>query len=572
MHSKQDTFIIKKKINRVKPKKCVYTKKYKDEKEKQKEIIKRRQQRENVMKQFKDKEEMLVIDNKKLIYPNQKEAADKCVEAYNQGALLVTLVAQPGTGKTGTAQEVMRVFATNEDDEKFIFTEDIWACSGMNDNDWEKQFKDNMVDSFKENVFHRQNFIKQQERLKTIKNALIIPDECHIASGAKMTLAKTLQHAGLLDIEILRYRKIKMLDISATPESVLYDLNEWGNNAKVVKIQPGPIYKGFEVMLKEKRIIEAPILDTYENVLDFLYFLDDRYSDSTNKYFPMRLLDENIKNIITDICEELDWDEPLIHDSETRIEDIDEKMKTAPKKHTIIFIKGFWRASKRLIREHVGATYEAIPKKQDMTSTSQGLTARFCDNYVYEGDQLDINKRPLHFCDKDAIKKYVEWFNNDCDFSKSEYKSHRIKSNGKGKVISKHSKVHESIVKNLHSEEEKEEKAKDLAKEKSNKYRVYDNEEDLKNACEILGYEYRKTHENKDGFLETSLNKSACVVSLEEAIKKVDSGYGGTKDKSKKARRTYYPCYQDTSKKETLRFVLILRPDTDKELIKKLDK
>lgn len=473
IYSEKDTLTIKKKINRDKPKICVYTKKYKDEKEKQRETIKRRQQRENVNKQFKDKEEMLEIDDKKLIYPNQKEAADKCIQAYNDGALLVMLVAQPGTGKTGTAQEVMRVFATNDDDEKFIPNENIIVCSGMSDNDWETQFKDNLIDSFKENVFHRQNFSKQQEKLKIIKNSLIIPDECHIASGSKMTIAKTLQNAGLLDIEILRYRKIKMLDISATPESVLYDSNEWGNKVKVVKIEPGPIYKGFEVMLKENRIIEAPILNTYEKVLDFLSFLDKRYSISSKKYFPIRLLDENIKLIITDICEELEWAEPLIHDSESRIEDIDEIMKTSPEKHTIIFIKGFWRASKRVIREHVGATYEPVPKKQDMTSTSQGLTARFCDNYEYEGDQLDINKRPLHFCDKDAIEKYVKWFNNDCDFSKSEYKSHRIKSNGKGKVISKHSKVHESIVQHLHTETNKKFDLNDNFESKNNGYKLF---------------------------------------------------------------------------------------------------
>ena len=561
---------VKKKINREKPKRCVYTKKYKDEKEKQRETIKRRQQRENVNKQFKDKQEMLAIDDKKLIYPNQQEAANKCVQEFNDGAVVVVLFAQPGTGKTGTAQEIMRQFATNEDDEKFIPTENIIVYSGMSDNDWENQFKDNLIDSFKENVFHRQNFSKQQEKLKTIKNALIIPDECHIASGAKMTISKTLINAGLLDVESVKYRKVKMLEISATPESVLRDLIEsWGNKAKVVKIKPGPTYKGFKVMLEEKRIIKAPNLDTYEKVFDFLSFLDDRYSDSPKKYFPIRLLDDNIKLYITDACEELEWAKPLVHDSESRIEDIDEIMKTAPNKHTPIFIKGFWRASKRVIREHVGATYEAVPKKQDTTSTSQGLTARFCDNYEYEGDQLDINKRPLHFCDKDAIEEYVEWADNDCDYNTSKYKSHRIKSNGKGKVTSKPSKMHESVVQNLHTEEEKEEKAK---KEKAKKYRVYDNEEDLKTACEILGYEYRKTTtKNKDGFLETSLNKTSCVVSLEDAIKKVNSGYGGTKDKNKKAHRVYYPCYEDITKKDTLKFVLILRDETGAELIKKLD-
>ena len=51
--------------------------------------------------------------------------------------------------------------------------------------------------------------------------------------------------------------------------------------------------------------------------------------------------------------------------------------------HTIIFIKGFWRASKRISMKHIGATYEPIPIQRDISVTAQSLTARFCNNYEY---------------------------------------------------------------------------------------------------------------------------------------------------------------------------------------------
>jgi hypothetical protein len=101
---------------------------------------------------------------------------------------------------------------------------------------------------------------------------------------------------------------------------------------------------------------------------------------------------------------------------------------------------------------HIGATYEPIPKQRDVSVTAQALTARFCDNYGYSGDQLDIKLRPLHYCDKGAIEQYVEWFNNDCDFSVSEYKSNRISSNGKGKVNAKPTKVNSKIVSGINNE------------------------------------------------------------------------------------------------------------------------
>lgn len=528
----------------------------KTEKEKKLEQIRKRQQRENILKSIRDREEYLELEGKKFIYPNQQEAADKCIEAYKNGAVAVCLIAQPGTGKTGTAQAVMIHMTTNPNDEEIIYSENIINCTGMSDNDWEQQFKKNVLPAFRDNIFHRQNLIKEKDKLLELKDGLIIPDECHIASGSKMTIAKTLKEAGILDLNVLEMRNIKMLDISATPDAVLHDYKKWGSKCAIVKIQPGPSYKGFEVMLKEKRIIDAPNLDDKDDYYELLEFLDERYKNTTKKYYPFRLLDPVKINILENVAKELDWNYEY-HNSDNRIDKIDTFMENPPIKHTIIFIKNYWRASKRISMKHIGATYEPVPKQRDVSVTAQALTARFCDNYEYSGDQLDINLRPLHYCDKGAIEQYVLWFNNDCDFNMSKYKSNRISSNGKGKVSAKETKVNPKIVGGINTTEEKVDE---------NKYRIYDDESTVKNVCKILGYDYRETKDNSDGFKETSLNRKKEVVSLESAIAKVPTAYG-TND-GKKTWRTYYPCYTDTTKKETLRFVVIIRPDTDINKVK----
>ena len=420
------------------------------------EQIKKRQQRENIFKSKSDKEELLALEGKQFIYSNQKEAADKCIEAYKNGAVAVCLIAMPGTGKTGTAQAVMIHMTTNSNDDEIIYSENIINCTGMSDNDWETQFKDNVLLAFKDNIFHRQNLIRQTDKLRTIKDALIIPDECHIASGSKMTIAKILKEAGILNIDVLEIRNIKMLDISATPDAVLHDYKKWGSKCAIIKIQPGLSYKGFEVMLEEKRIINAPILEEQEDYYDLLESLDIRYKNTTKKYFIFRLLDTSKTIILETVCKELGW-EYKNHNSTKRINEIDVLMKTPPKEHTIFAVKGFWRASKRISRQHIGATYEPIPKKRDVSVTSQSLVARDCDNYEYSGDQLDINFRPLHYCDKGAIEQYVEWFNNDCDFITSKYSSHRISSNGKGNVSSKETKVNPNIFSGINYNSDSEE-------------------------------------------------------------------------------------------------------------------
>ena len=532
----------------------------KNENEKRLEKIKKRQQRENIKKSILDREEYLELEEKKFIYPNQQEAADKCIEAYKNGAVAVCLIAQPGTGKTGTAQAVMIHMTTNESDEEIIYSENIINCTGMSDNDWETQFKESVLPAFRDNIFHRQNLIKQKDKLRSMKDGLIIPDECHIASGSKMTIAKILKEAGILDLNVLEMKNIKMLDISATPDAVLHDYKKWGEKCAIIKIQPGPSYKGFEILLKENRIVDAPNLENIEDYYDLLQPLDERYKNTTKKYFPFRLLDPVKINILESVCDELDWSY-LNHNSDERIDEIDALMKNPPAKHTIIFIKGFWRASKRISRQHIGATYEPIPRKRDVSVTAQALTARFCDNYEYSGDQLEINLRPLHYCDKGAIEQYIEWFNNNCDFSTSQYKSHRISSNGKGKVKSKETKVNPKNVNGINSETAE-------VKVDENKFRVYDNEIVFKNVCDILGYKYKPFKENLEGFKETSLNRKTAVVSLEDVISKVHNAYGGTTDNGKTARRTLYPCYVDVKNKETLRFVVIIRPETDINMVK----
>jgi len=534
----------------------------KNEREKKLEAIKKRQQRENILKSIHDKQEYLEVDGKQLIYPNQQEAANKCIDAFKNGAVAVCLIAQPGTGKTGTAQAVMIHMATNPNDEEIIYSENIINCTGMSDNDWEQQFKNSVLPAFKDNIYHRQNLIKQIDKLRTIKDALIIPDECHIASGIKMTIAKTLKDAGILDVNVLEMRNIKMLDISATPDAVLNDYKKWGTKCAIIKIQPGPSYKGFEIMLEETRILDAPNLDEVDDYFELLEFLDERYKNTTKKYFIFRLLDPVKKSILETVCDELDWDS-LDHNSDERIDDIDNLMKKPPQKHTLIMVKGFWRASKRISRQHIGATYEQIPKKRDVSVTAQSLAARDCDNYEYSGDQVDVNLRPLHYCDKGAIEQYVEWFNNDCDFSTSKYKSSRVNSNGKGSVTSKATKVNPknvSGINNLETENQAEVKVDE------NKYRVYDNEITVREICKRLGYDYRATKNNSEGFKETSLNRKKEVVSLTSSILKVPTAYGT--NNGEKTWRTYYPCYVDITNKETLRFVVIIRPETDINRVK----
>jgi hypothetical protein len=405
--------------------------------------------------------------NEEFVYPNQKEAALKCVEAFQSGITQVCLVAQPGTGKTGASLEIMHLLTTHNNDDDCILKENLWILSGMNDKEWAKQYFKNMIKSFRDHIHHRGNLMKNKNEISQIQGGLLITDECHIASGKQMTVSKMLREAGLTDMDTIVARKMKMLDISATPEAVSFDLHSpgWRDKSRIIKLEPGPIYKGFQHMIDEDRILDAPEILTMEIALQILSMFQTRYERTTKKYFPFRIRGVAAKGFVHAAITRLGWtfiehdststgddkNGPKYYDaSGEEISKVDHMMLTAPEQHTIIFVKEFWRASKRLVRKHVGGSFVSKPKTQNTTAASQDLVARFCDNYNYDGDQIDPNYRPIHYTDKDAIEEYLNWFNHDCNYEVADYTSNRIKSSN-GMVHAKPSKVHTSNMRNLNS-------------------------------------------------------------------------------------------------------------------------
>ena len=405
--------------------------------------------------------------NEKFVHENQQEAALRCVEAFKNGVIQVCLVAQPGAGKTGTALKVMHLLTTNPNDDDCVRTQDLLTLSGMSDKEWEKQFKKNAIPSFRSNIYHRGHIMKNKTEISQLRGGILFTDECHIASGKHMTVSQMLREAGLTDRLTIEAREMKMLDISATPDAVSFDLDsrEWDGKSCIIILGTGPKYKGFQHMLDENRIIDSPEISTMEIAIQILYMFQDRYERTTKKYFPFRILGIEAKGHMHAAITRLGWtfiehdststgddkNGPKYYDaSGEEISKIDHIMLTAPQHHTVIFVKGMWRASKRLVPKHVGGSFVPKPKNRNTTAASQDLVARFCDNYDYAGDQIDPKYRPVHYTDIVAIKEYLNWFDSGCNYKNADYNSARIKSSN-GMVIAKPSKAHTSNMQNLDS-------------------------------------------------------------------------------------------------------------------------
>jgi hypothetical protein len=382
--------------------------------------------RENIYRSFEALESEMQIDNPnaKLVFDNQKEAGWEIFENFNDGIMAVTLLALPQVGKTGVMLWISYLMTTAPDEDMLINPKNVYIISGMNDIDWQKQTKASFPTALNEHVYTRSDFNKIKT-LNSLENALIIIDECHIAAEERQQLSRSLERAGLNNPEILREKKVHILQVSATPAHTLFNADRvWGENHAVVRLQPSPKYIGFQQLLDAERI-----MDTYQMTPSELFAEIQAHVQlyTSPKYHIFRLA-KNDKLHFDDMISRNSWISK-VHNSQSR-EDTDLLFETPPLQHTFIVIKGFWRAGKRLNDQNIGIMYEGPSNIPDVNVIAQSLAGRACGN----DKQPPGNNSPLIYCHKKSIVDYVNWAKGDGTFENMNYKSRHLNVDELGNV------------------------------------------------------------------------------------------------------------------------------------------
>jgi len=380
-------------------------------------------QRQSLNHQYKGKVHELKArygPEKEMVYPNQIEAAGEIVhELFGLNKVVTTLIALPQVGKTGTFLEVAYRACTHPDDSKIIDPRNVFIITGMSDRDWQKQTEADMLEPFKRRVYHRGKLnTKDREdgfytNLANARNALIILDECHIAVEKKHVISSGLKELGLLNIEVLRERKVKILEVSATPGATLRDTQSWGpDNHSIVILKESPKYVGFKHFIEEERL--HPSYDfTQESEVDAFAEFIKTFPDP--RWHILRLSAKSKAQTIFEkrfkvICATEGW-KIQNHSALDRVGDIDYHMSMRPVTHTFLVIKEFWRAGKRLNDAFVGVVHEMTAVVKDTNVTAQGLAGRLCGNDKRKGPGA-----PHIFCNVDLIEEYMDWIKHKGDF------------------------------------------------------------------------------------------------------------------------------------------------------------
>ena len=495
-----------------------------------------------------------------IIYDNQEECSMIIVAKFhNKKIINIMVVAKTQSGKTGTMCALIKNYLRPDDN--LIPIENIYIITGLSSCAWKDQTKFRMPKEMWDRVYHRDNLTRKfVEDIKNKKNVLVIIDEIQIAAKENQTLYNTFNEAGFYNKQYLLRNDIKIVEFSATPDGTIYDLSKWGENAVMYKMEPGENYTGCVDLYKNGRVKQYKNLSCYNKI-------SGRVNDKSVK--------ENFKDLKKDIS---NFKEPLYHiirtpnagmsdvvinnfkkqfgnikyekyDRESQVKDINNILKIKPNVHTFIFIKEKLRCAKTLEKKYLGILYERFTNSPDDAVIIQGLLGRLTG--------YDDNGKSICYTNTGSIERYEDLWNNNFD-KNFPWKSKTSKIVN-GQLVSSGTFNNPNPDKNIKL-------PKTVSENTPREYLIYKDEKFVKKVCKILGYHYRTTKNNRKGFKETSLNRKKTVVTLEAAIAKVPTAYGTNKGVI--TYRTCYPCYKNVKNKNTLHFVIIIRPTTNKEKLK----
>ena len=416
-------------------------------------------------KDFMKKEAQDILDeiaelseNKKsVIYPNQQNTAQRVAESWADPTKLITMVlAMTQSGKTGTMLSLLKILYES-DEFSSPPLDNIFIITGLSDLEWKKQTCERMPPLLKPNIYHRPNLKKHfLEKVRTMKDVIIIIDEAQIASKKDQTLYRVFKEIGLFDIRQLTQRNIRIVMFTATPSGLQHELEGWGphqsniimelpenytspmdlltrGNVKEFKNISGITRNGTQILTEEElktnldelkeavssfsepkyhliRVHKGTIgRKAIENVMGL--FSEDDYEFL--RYFINSPTDTTKgKSSVRDFTDDI----PYTGD------DINQTLLKRPRKHTIIFIKDRLRCAKTLIKKHVGIEYERLSnlRSDEVVIQSVRLTGYDCMTNAIVFSGIDSIMQYQKLFDSQFGDKSINWKSSTTSFNKSE--------------------------------------------------------------------------------------------------------------------------------------------------------
>ena len=409
-----------------------------EEAEKRAEESKQNPERSKILKDINQLRTIEQHKDRKLYYPKQEATAKEVCESIADVAIVFMMVlAVCQAGKTGCMIAIIERLLLSDIQ---MNPENIFVITGLSDKEWVAQTRQR-IPLLESNVIHRTQFKRFAGRVGDLKNAVIIIDECQIASEDKMSIGKLLAETNLKDIKYLKENNINILEFSATPKSTLGDIELWSTCSKVHIMKPGNGYKGHMTMIRDNRLYQAE--DLFIDYDPEAGLPEEEEEKRNKKIEPAIAAIRNIKDVIVDR-----YNSPRHHIVLTPVgpkadtvigrfrtifgdgynykncyggeDQLMEELTKRPEKHTFLFIKEKARCAMTFgNKKCIGILYERIPRKVNNDVIVQGLAGRACG--------YDVDDGMIVYSNVDSITQYCVMVESDF----KERDGYDLKSNKK---------------------------------------------------------------------------------------------------------------------------------------------
>ena len=349
---------------------------------------------------------------KKPIFRNQVQFGRKITSHFlDKSKFMVMAIAPTQSGKTGSMISTAMFMCKH--DEIRLPKENVFVLTGLSSKDWVEQTKDRFPDEISDNVFHRNtldNFVQKMEH-KT--NVLIMVDECQYACLPGQALHKAFMKAGLMNLDNILSRNIKILMVSATPDGVVYDINAWKQGSVVEYMHVPDSYVSIHDLFENNQVRQYKDLCGYdkvsetidESVMDNISALLEFIDINDPKVHLIRTHNSKLHNITMNNFKKCFKEFDFTYLSETSVK-MFKIMKEKPEKHTFIFIKEKLRCAHTIDKTYLGILYERHTKTVNDSAMIQGLAGRMTGYHK--------NTTSIVFTNMNSIHKYKELLN--CKF------------------------------------------------------------------------------------------------------------------------------------------------------------
>ena len=410
-------------------------------------------------------------------FENNQNIIQEILECFLVHNIFTVLLVTPCQfGKTNIMFWIVYNLMTTEDDSKVVTPIYSFIISGLNSNDWKIQTKSRVLPCMKDNVYHNYDITRKNNKkllkkaIESKHNVFIGIDEVHIGCRINNTIFKRFKEFHPLNestdltqkdvFDYLKQQKVKLLFISATPDSIKEGMLEYWDKDDYAVVKPNieeyPNFVSHQTYIENNRVFDTRPFDDEEDDKTFAMELVEKIAEYKKpKYHIIRLkADRKIKNsniseytksllflkqavyhnnadieIITLDCSNIKSKKSIIETCIKNPSDIfqtwddtknslatftpDKLLLKKPKKHVIFILKELLRVSQTMPMNNIGILVDRHSDNPNDSTLTQSLIGRACGH-----NKLKYINEIQIYTNKDAILRYVSLWNNNIEYGK----------------------------------------------------------------------------------------------------------------------------------------------------------